>query len=297
MKSELRKDYLEDRYAIIAPKRAKRFHDDDKCPFCPENAVKRQVVVPFSITNTVAVYKNLYPAFSPVNPKAYGRQEIIVDTPDHDKHFHELSVVQIAEVLKVYGVRVAVIKEDKKIAYVEVLKNSGAAAGASQKHEHSQILGLGFVPVHLEEKTAREHEYQAKTGHCPYCDIVKKEAKTGRKIFFDKNILVFAPYASQYAYEARIFTRRHIDNVSLLNEAERLSIARALKCLTGSLNAIDVSYNYYMHERVNDTDQHFYIKLTPRGAHWAGVELGTGLIINSVAPEAAATFYRANFKH
>jgi galactose-1-phosphate uridylyltransferase len=51
-----------------------------------------------------------------------------------------------------------------------------------------------------------------------------------------------------------------------------------------------------MHERTTDSDQHFYIKITPRGAALAGIELGTGLIINPVPPEEAAKFYRKNFK-
>jgi len=295
MNSEIRKDYLEDRYAIIAPKREQRFKNTGKCPFCPGNAPKRQIIVPFSKTNSVAVYKNLYPAFSPNDAKVYGRQEIVIDTPDHDNHFHELPVPQIEKILSVYGERVCALKKDKKIRYIEVIKNYGAAAGASQAHAHSQIIAMGFIPPHLKDKTTAEHEYQAKTGRCPYCDIIKKEIKTSRKIFADKNIFVFAPYASQYAYEVRIFTRRHLDNVSQLNDAERLSLAKALKNLTTSITSLEIAYNFYMHELVNDTDQHFYIKLTPRGAHWAGVELGTGLIINSITPEAAAKFYRKNF--
>lgn len=296
MNSEIRKDYLEDRYAIIAPKRAKRFRNTVGCPFCPENASKKQIIVPFSQTNHVAVYKNLFPAFTEANPKAYGHQEIVIDSPVHDKHFHELSVAEIAAVLKAFADRVTVIKKNKKIKHVEVMKNYGEAAGASIAHGHSQIIGLGFVPRHLEHKTEKEHAYQAKTGRCPYCDIIKKEIKTARKIFADKNIFVFAPYASQFAYEARIFTRRHVDNVSLLNDAERASLALALKNLTTSITGLNIAYNFYTHERVGDTDQHFYLKLTPRGAYWAGVELGTGLIINSIPPEDAAKFYRAGFK-
>jgi hypothetical protein len=34
------------------------------------------------------------------------------------------------------------------------------------------------------------------------------------------------------------------------------------------------------------------IKLAPRPNIWAGLELGTGVIINSVAPEDAAKFYK-----
>jgi hypothetical protein len=43
---------------------------------------------------------------------------------------------------------------------------------------------------------------------------------------------------------------------------------------------------------INDEDQHLYMKITPRGSIWAGVEIGSGVIINSVSPEDAAEFYR-----
>jgi UDPglucose--hexose-1-phosphate uridylyltransferase len=177
-----------------------------------------------------------------------------------------------------------------------ILKNHGAEAGASKVHEHSQIIGMEFVSPHLERKTAHEHAYQAKTGHCPYCDILEKEAKSARKIYSDKYVVAFAPIASQYAYEARVFPRRHLDNISNLTPAEQKSTATALKIILSGIKKLDVPYNFYMHERVMDKDQHLYIKVTPRGAHLGPIEIGMDLNINPVPPEAAAKFYRNNFK-
>ena len=37
---------------------------------------------------------------------------------------------------------------------------------------------------------------------------------------------------------------------------------------------------------------HFHIEITPRVAEWAGFELSTGTIINTISPEDAAEFYR-----
>ena len=47
-----------------------------------------------------------------------------------------------------------------------------------------------------------------------------------------------------------------------------------------------------VHQVIHDEDQHLYLKVIPRGSVWAGVEIGSGLIINPVSPEAAARFYR-----
>ena len=296
MNSEIRKDYLQDKYALISPRRGKRPGDEVACPFCPSGLAKQLVIKKYGRPWKVAVIKNLYPAFTTKNKAAYGRQEVIVETPDHDRQFYGLPVADISEIIKVYGERVLEMKKDKRIKYILVFKNFGQSAGASKIHEHSQIIGTNFISPYLNDKTDKEHRYQAQTGRCVYCDIIKKEEKGPRKIFSDKNIFVFAPYASQHAYEARIFPRRHLDNVADLTVSERESIAFALKIILTAVGTLKVPYNFYMHERVMDRDQHFYIKITPRGAHWAGVELGTGLIINPVAPETAAKYYRKSFK-
>jgi UDPglucose--hexose-1-phosphate uridylyltransferase len=280
MTPEFRKDYLHDQYALIAPGRARRYVKRSNCPFC---GLKTRVL------------PNKYPAFTPSNRKAYGRQEIIIDTPDHDKLMADLPVGEIAALIRVYGERLEAMKKDRRIQQVMIFKNHGAEAGASKLHEHSQIIGMEFIPPHLEDKTHREHLRQARTGRCPYCEIIEKEGRGPRKIFSDNHVFVFAPYASQYAYEARIFPRRHLDNVSRLTSVERYSFARALKAILLGIKKLDVPYNFYMHERIQDRDQHFYIKITPRGAHLGGVELGMGLNINPVAPEAAAKFYRKFF--
>ncbi len=280
MTPELRKDYLQDKYALIAPVRAKRFGKKISCPFC---RLKTRVL------------PNKYPAFSPSYPKVYGRQEVVIDTPKHDALLADLSVSEISTLIGIYGERLKEMKKDKRIKQVMVFKNHGAEAGASKTHEHSQVIGMEFIPPHLQDKMHWEHIYEAKTGRCPYCDIIIKEEKSPRKIYSDKNVFVFAPFASQYAYEARIYPRRHLDNVSNLTLNERKSIAIALKGILLGIKKLDVPYNFYMHERVMDKDQHFYIKVTPRGAHLGPIEIGMGFNINPVAPEDAAKFYRKMF--
>ncbi len=86
--------------------------------------------------------------------------------------------------------------------------------------------------------------------------------------------------------------KRHIDNVSGLNEKERLSFAKILKKILKKIDELGLPYNYYFHQIIHDEDQHLYMKISPRGSVWAGVEIGSGLIINPIAPEEAARFYK-----
>jgi len=74
---------------------------------------------------------------------------------------------------------------------------------------------------------------------------------------------------------------------------EYKSLAKCLRHILQKVDQLGLAYNFFMHQVVSRLDQHFYIKVQPRDINvWAGVELGSGLIINSVVPETAAKYYR-----
>ena len=308
--SEIRKDYIQEKYVIIAPKRGKRPQDLDKnssfetgdknsCVFCPSHVNKENKVVLTSLVSkekkepwAIKVITNKYPSVSVNNPRAYGQQEVVIETPDHQKEVEDLSTKRLAELLKVYAQRTKAISKDKKIDYILIFKNDGGTAGASLRHAHSQIFATQFLPPHLEDKSVRTQIYKLKTGRCVYCDTLKKERTGPRLVWEDKNIIAFCPWAPMHNYEVWIMPKRHVDNIVGLNDQERHSFATALKKILKKIDALGLPYNYYFHQVIHDEDQHLYMKIKPRGSVWAGVEIGSGLIINPVAPEEAAKFYR-----
>lgn len=309
-KSEIRKDYIQEKYVIIAPKRGKRPHDMEKpkqtegvkkasCVFCPANIDRAgKVLLTVKTTNepkepwAIKVLANKFPSVSIDNPKAYGQQEVVVETPDHLKEVEDLTVKRLVEILKVYATRTRAIAKDKKIEYILIFKNDGGAAGASLKHAHSQIFATEFLPPHLENKSVRTQLYKLKHGGCVYCDVIKKERRGPRLIWQDKNVIAFCPWAPMHNYEAWIMPKRHLDNITILTQAERMSFAKVLKRILKKINQLGLPYNYYFHQVIYDDDQHLYMKIKPRGSVWAGVEIGSGLIINPISPEEAAKFYR-----
>ncbi len=308
MKAEIRKDYIQEKYVIIAPRRDRRPHDLERpkelnpmrektCVFCPTNIKQAGSVLLTVKLNrrepwSIKVIKNKFPAVSPNNPKAYGRQEVIIETPDHLKEIEDLPLNHVAEILKTYAQRTKAISKDKKISYILIFKNTGGAAGASLRHDHSQIFATQFLPPHLKDKSQRMRAYKLKHGACVFCDVIKKEKNGPRLIWQDKNIIAFCPWAPMHNYEAWVVPKRHVDNITLLSQNERLSFAKAMKKILHKINELNLPYNYYFHQIIKDSDQHLYMKITPRGSVWAGVEIGSGLIINPVSPEEAAKFYR-----
>ena len=306
MKSEIRKDYIQEKYVIIAPRRGKRPHElkkqledkrrgkSDSCDFCPTIVNKVDDLLTIGPRNNwkVKVIRNIFPAVTYENPRAYGTQEVVIDTPDHALELEDLSVESISELLRAYAIRTEELSKDNNIEYIIIFKNNGGRAGASIKHAHSQIFATKFLPPHLIDKSQRQQAYKLHNGTCVYCDVVKKEAKGSRLVYQDKNVIAFCPWASIYNYEVWILPKRHIDNITQLTKPERLSWAKILKRILKKIGKLGLPYNFYFHQVINDEDQHLYMKIVPRGSVWAGIEIGSGLVINPIPPEVAAPYYK-----
>lgn len=307
--SEIRKDYIQDKYVIIAPRRHQRPHDTVKeekqaltppehCVFCPQNIDygKSTMIVGTKKKWDLVVLKNKFPAVSTDNEKAYGTQEIIIETPNHNEHLDDQSVSHIKKLFDVYAERTKEISRLSRIEYILIFKNDGGRAGASVQHAHSQIFATEFLPPHLFDKSQKTQAYKLQHSSCVYCDVIKKERKGPRFIWEDENVICFCPYASIHNYEVWILPKRHIDNITDLAEKEKFSFARILKHVLQTIDSLGLPYNYYFHQVIYDEDQHLYMKIVPRGSVWAGVEIGSGLIINPIAPEDAAQYYRVMLK-
>jgi len=300
-KSEIRKDYLLDKYVIITPGRAKRPRDIKEqtiisrvsdCPFCPEKINPKNILDQIDGPDgKILSIGNIFPAVALDNKKAYGAQEVIIETPDHKKELHDLSEAQIEALLRMYAKRTEALSKIKNIEYILCFKNQGSKAGASIVHAHSQVFATDIIPPEIREELKLWRDYRLDKKTCTYCDVIKKEMKSPRKIYEDKHVAAFTPYASQYHYEAWVFTKQHLDNITKLNDNEFKAFAKILKKILTKLSELNLSFNYFLHQSISDHDQHFYLKIQPRDSVWAGVELGSGLVINSVAPEEAAEFF------
>mgnify|MGYP001609805617 FL=1 len=219
---------------------------------------------------------------------SYGAHEVIVETQHHKSQLVDLPVQQIKELLKVYKIRIKELSKLKYIKYVEVFKNQGKDAGTSLFHSHTQVVALAQAPTLLMEEALAVKKYKK----CPYCEIIKAESKSKRKIFETKNVIAFAPFASRFNYEAWIFIKCHKKTMEELEDYELEDLAITLKKILIKLKKINASYNFFIHYSPQGEDLHFHIEITPRLATWGGFEISTDAIINSVLPEDAARFYR-----
>jgi len=305
--SEIRKHYFMERYTLFAPRRdlrpkklspeqlKKKKMTSEECFFCPQNLDKECSVI-YKVGGEgkdwkMAIIQNKFAALSFDNPKAYGTQEVLIETPEHNKDLSDFPLDHIVEILKIYDKRISELSSIEGIKYVLVFKNDGGKAGASIPHSHSQIIALPLIPPKISRESEAADDYYLKHNTCPFCDIIKKEENSPRVVYKDENIIAFCPYSSTSTYGVWITTTNHRRTLGELSDAELKSLAKAVKKVIGKLDLHDISYNYFVSNSLEAESHHFKMKIIPRINIWAGLELSTSIVINTVFPEDAATFY------
>lgn len=311
---ELRRDYIRDIWVIISPKREgrpKQFtttskkKDNGKCFFCRGNESmtppetyrveeKKKWILRCFPNKFPAVSEEETPKLKVINEflryqHAFGWHEVMVDSPWHDKQLSDMPVEHVRKVLQAYSDRVDELSKIQDIKYIAVFKNHELEAGTSIIHSHSQLIAYN----HISRAVLEEVKAVSQFNKCPYCSIMRMESKLGSRLAFEnKKAIAFTPYASRYPYELAIFPKRHVHNITELRDDELLGLARIVKESLVKLKKLRAPYNMYLHNAPIGKELHFHMKINPRTSIFGGFELATGTIINTVAPEDAAKFYR-----
>lgn len=298
--AELRKHYFLERYVVIAPKRSHSLHHkrypkrgELKTPPLEQEPSLFEIATKNGQWQ-VKVVANAFPAFHQDNKKAWGRQEIVLCTPNanHTK-FSQLSVPQLERVFQAYRARLEALYADPKVNYVSLFHNSGLEAGASIRQVHSQIIALNLVPPRLTAELAAVAHYRKRHGSHPLSRALTWEAQHHERIIHrGQRVTSFCPYASESPYEAWIMPNQLEKSLLELSPKQIQEVIEHLRAVTTALDAVGMSYNFYLQEYVKGHRNYWHIRVTPRPNIWAGFELSTGIPINPVAPEAAAVWYR-----
>ena len=315
---EFRKDYILNRWVLINTDRSKRPREYKKeperptkgiCPFCPGN----EHLTPPEIERiekdgkwVMRVVSNKYAAVTlegnwEIKQKnhfftyshAFGKHEVIIETPKHDEQLADFSVSKIKMLLELYIKRFNALEEDKRIKQVAIFKNEGQEAGCSLSHAHTQIIAYNRLANTIDEKLKAATAYEKKFGKCPYCEIIKVEKKSQRNAFENDSVLIYTPYASRFAFEVRVTPKRHVDHLTELDGNELLDLAKAIKFILVKLKKLNAPYNMYFRNAPEGKKLHFHVKINPRILSWGGFEYETGCVINTVSPEDAAKYYRS----
>jgi UDPglucose--hexose-1-phosphate uridylyltransferase len=185
---------------------------------------------------------------------AFERQEVVVHSPLHVRTFAELSDDEVAAVAEAWQARRQAAL-DEGFAYVHALINEGAAAGSSLPHSHSQLVWLRERPPEVAHETGTATELLR--------GLVVAERGSMRAAVHRAGRLPYETLIGGEPFELE-------DALLLLRD-----VVGRLRALEGAL-----PWNAWLHEG--------HLELVPRLSVLAGVELGAGIYVNTVAPEDAA---------
>ena len=219
----------------------------------------------------VRVVPNKYPAFD--------HQEVVIHSPAHRRSIAELDDGQLELVAEAWHLRSEAARESG-YPYVFAGVNEGRAAGASLQHTHSQLVWLRDEPPAAAAELA--------DGECRVCGYLRRERSEGTRVVEERGGLVLlCPFASRSPYECLVAPLEHEPDGFA---SERLGAALALAAdALRRLNALDEPRpaNLWLHGA-----GHWHLEVLPRLTVFAAVELGSGLYVNTLAPEEAAQALR-----
>ena len=326
---ELRKNPITGRWVIIAAEREKRPRQFDRtreatglepCPFCagseamtpPEvMAYRDSASPPNSLGWSLRVVPNKYPALIDSNASSFapdlvfesrhaiGVHEVIIESPEHVVNMNALGVEQITRILRAYRERMLALRKDPRWRYILIYKNYGDRAGATLEHVHSQLIALPTVPEQVIVELSGAQKYYDSTGRCIYCEMIEQELRKRERLILDSaQFMALCPFASRFSYETWILPKHHMAAFEQSSEQDISSLAHALRAIIAKLNHTldNPPFNYLIHsippQESKHNYYHWHIEILPQVARAAGFEWGTGMHINSVAPEDAARLLR-----
>ncbi len=275
--NEVRKDYLLNRWVIIARERKKRPTDFAKkevtqkegvCPFCPgnEHMTPPAVLVYLSSNGNirkekdqdglrhkdwlVRVVPNAYPVLTPPTEEsvttkessasaiAVGHHEVIIESPFHDEQPGAARVSHLVHVINAYLDRLAALSGKPYVKHVSIFRNHGREAGASLSHAHTQLIATPIIPRILAEELEASKSFWTKNHACLLCDVLAKERDSPRFIWENRSFVVFAPWASVNPLEFWVLPKRHHSNMLSMSGREVEDLAETMRVCLGGLRSL-----------------------------------------------------------
>ena len=318
--SQLRLDPLTGRWSVISeerrdrpsafqPRRLPIEEPGRPCPFCPGSSPDSPPTLEYGGPDDweVRVIPNRYPAFDGNAPMAVtnlgpvftqapgsGIHEVLLLGPDHGANWADLSDNRTAQVMRAVAERMAAHAAIPGLRYSQAIINCGREAGASVEHPHGQLMGIPFVPREITDEQAGFARF---AGNCLLCTTIDAEESAGnRVVYLDDDVIVVCPFWSGTPFEMLVLPRTHRAHLAQASLSDLAAVGRALQRGLAALRTSlgDVAYNVIFHSAPYKTagDFHWHAHVLPKATTVAGFELGTGVVINVVAPEEAAATMR-----
>lgn len=324
---ELRQNRVTKEWVVIATERAKRPEQlsvkrdvkplppySENCPFCGGNEAQ----APPEIAHLdhdgqwqVRVVPNKFSALaregeptrkierSKRTMNGVGIHDVIVEGRQHNLTTALLPDEHVGNIFRMYKRRYDEVSNDPRIQQIIIFKNHGGTAGASLEHPHSQMIGIPVISHQVRERFEQALRHYDEYGECIFCQMIKEELEEGARVVIEsEHFVAMEQFASPTPFGTHVHPKRHMASFGDINEIELVDLARVMKQLLAKLyyGLENPDFNYSIRtapaENAGVKYYHWYISVIPRLTKVAGFELGSGMFINVVLPEAAAEFLR-----
>lgn len=321
--AEIRKTRLTLNEILIATERSFRpdqFRGKEKmeCPFCPgkENLtpIPEILRIPMHGPWLLRCVPNKFPALriegnskflideylASTITDAHGAHEVIIETPTHDTDYSIMSPEEITRTLYAIDQRVQDLYKDKNIRYIQVFKNFREEAGASLRHEHTQIIGLPHIPLKLRNRLHNLEDFFCDSNRSIFETVLDYSKRNERIICQNDHFVCICPYEAKVPFEMWIIpmlrTANSTDSKEHFHDLAKI-ISESFKRLNAVFGELP-PFNMFIEEappkKYRDCDAFFCwrMRIMPRLTKIAGFELASGYFINPTPPEVSAKLLR-----
>jgi UDPglucose--hexose-1-phosphate uridylyltransferase len=246
---------------------------DPACYLCPGNVRANGVRNPnygatFVFTNDFA---SLEPETAHATIDEGGRSLVVAESeagtckvvcfsPRHNLTLPQMSLEEIAAVIKVWTDEYAGLGTFPYINYVQIFENRGEMMGCSNPHPHCQIWSNQTIPHQPQLELDSQAAYRSRHGSCLLCDYLQLERRAAiRTVCENDSFLALVPFWAAWPFEVLLLSQKHSRDFASFNPFERMALADILKRVTtryDNLFAIPFPYSMGFHPAPTDGEPH-----------------------------------------
>jgi UDPglucose--hexose-1-phosphate uridylyltransferase len=222
---------------------------------------------------------------------ARGSHEIIVNGSQLVRSLAELPAEHVVAAVEMWRER---MRAHEGSAYVHVSADE-RHEGAAIEHTHAELYALDFVPAAVARERERFGAYATRTmGANLLEDLVQEEVRRRERIVaIDAEAVLWCPYASRHPFQLMLAPRRGRGRFQDDGATGAALLHRGLSLLAARFGGVSPPLTLWVRSAPRGAERFCWridvvVHLTAPG----GLELGTGVAVNPVAPERAAAQLR-----
>ena len=172
--------------------------------------------------------------------------KVICFSHDHSLTIPEMEVENIRKVVDLWCEQFEELGQNKNINYIQIFENKGAIMGCSNPHPHGQIWSSEGIPVEPAKECKTQKTYFEKHGKTLLSDYLQAEKEKGIRLLAENDSFVaLVPFWAVWPFESMIISKKPVQNILQLSNAEKNDLAAIYKKLTVMYdNLFETSFAY-----------------------------------------------------